>query len=74
MANSVEGLLAYWPILLPAVLIQLGLMVAALIHLARHKKVRLVNRWVWLIIIIVINTLGPILYFVLGRSDEEEDQ
>ncbi|MCL1906841.1 MAG: PLDc N-terminal domain-containing protein [Propionibacteriaceae bacterium] len=72
MLDSWEAARTYLPILIPAAIIQLGLMVASLIHLATHPRVKLMPRWVWLIIIIVINTIGPILYFIVGRTDEED--
>ncbi|MDR0487894.1 MAG: PLD nuclease N-terminal domain-containing protein [Propionibacteriaceae bacterium] len=63
----------YLPILIPLVIIQLGLMVWALIHILTHKHYRVGTRIMWVIIAVVVNTIGPILYFVLGRSDQEDD-
>lgn len=54
--------------LLPVVLIQLGLMIFALIDLIKNP---LTNgpKWMWAVIIVVVNIIGPILYFVVGRRD-----
>ena len=60
----------YWVILLPLAIIQIGLMVAALIHIFTHKTYKMGNRTLWVILSICLNTLGPILYFTLGRSDD----
>ena len=57
-------------LLLPIVLIELGLLGFALFDLIRRKKVRGGNKWLWGIIIVLINFIGPILYLVLGREEE----
>ena len=55
---------------IPLVLIEAGLLAFALIDLVRRKKVRGGNKWVWGVIIVVVNFIGPILYFILGREEE----
>jgi glucose uptake protein GlcU len=57
------------PLFIPIALLQLGLTVVALIDLARREKTK-GPKWVWLLVILLVSTLGPILYFVLGRQDE----
>ena len=64
----------YLPILVPLAVIELGLMAAALIHIFTHKTYRIGNRIIWVIISILINIIGPILYFIIGRSDEGKDE
>ena len=59
----------YLPFLVPLVIIQLALMIAALLDLLRRAGTR-GPKWLWLLIILFVNILGPILYFVLGRKDE----
>ncbi|MCL2785155.1 MAG: PLDc N-terminal domain-containing protein [Propionibacteriaceae bacterium] len=66
--NSLMDLL---PVIIPLAIIQVGLMVAALIHILTHSSYKMGNRILWIVVVIVVNTIGPILYFVLGRSDEE---
>lgn len=57
------------PFLIPIILIQLGLMIAALVDLIRREKTK-GPKWVWALIIVLVNLIGPILYFVLGREEE----
>lgn len=57
-------------LLLPIILIELGLLVFALYDLAKRKKVRGGNKWLWLIIILFISLIGPLVYLVLGREEE----
>lgn len=57
-------------LLIPIVVIQVGLMLAALVDLAREERVvRGGNKIIWAVIIVFLNVLGPILYFVAGRED-----
>ena len=58
------------PLLIPIIIIQLGLQIAALVNLKRRNKVRFDNKAIWAIIIILGNMIGPIIYFV-ARGDEE---
>lgn len=59
----------YLPLLAPILLIQLLLIVAALYDLTRRHTTR-GPKWVWVLIILFINLIGPIAYFVVGREDE----
>ena len=57
-------------LLAPIVVIQLGLMIAALVDLERdERRVRGGSKLVWALVIVVVNVLGPILYFVAGREE-----
>ncbi|MDR2036134.1 MAG: PLDc N-terminal domain-containing protein [Coriobacteriales bacterium] len=67
---GMEIMLSMLPFLIPLIIIQLGLMIAALISIFRHKTYKNGNRVLWVVVVILINTIGPILYFILGRGDE----
>ena len=56
------------PFLIPIALIQLALIVVALIDLARRERTR-GPKWAWVLIIVLINFIGPIVYFILGREE-----
>jgi len=64
-----EQIREYLPLLIPIILIQLTLMVFALLDIARREKLR-GPKWVWVLVVIIVNIVGPIIYFVLGREDE----
>ena len=64
-----EAIRQYLPFLVPVLLIELALLIAALIDLARRERTR-GPKWAWLLIILFISILGPILYFILGRAEE----
>lgn len=64
-----EQLKEFIPLIIPLLILQLVLMTFALLDLARRPKTR-GPKWVWVLVIIFINTIGPIIYFLAGREDE----
>jgi hypothetical protein len=63
-----EKILQFLPYIIPVVVIELILLVAALLDWL--KRPNLSNRWVWLAVILVLNLFGPIIYFLFARKDE----
>jgi len=59
----------YLPYLIPVLIIQLVLMISALVDLVRREHTR-GPKWVWALVILFINYIGPIIYFVVGRKEE----
>ncbi|HSM56645.1 MAG TPA: PLDc N-terminal domain-containing protein [Candidatus Sulfomarinibacteraceae bacterium] len=57
------------PLLAPILVVQFVLIVVALRDLLRRDRVR-GQKWMWALVIVFINLLGPILYLVLAREDE----
>lgn len=58
------------PYLIPAVILQLILMTAGLIDLIRREPSRVRGpKWAWALVCIFIGTLGPIAYFIFGRTE-----
>jgi hypothetical protein len=54
----------------PILVIQLGLMIAALYDLEKgDRRVRGDSKLVWALVIVFVNVLGPIVYFVAGREE-----
>ncbi len=57
-------------LLIPLVLVELGLIVWALYDLTRPgRRVRGDSRLMWGLIILLVSTIGPILYLLVGRLD-----
>ncbi|KAA0760121.1 PLD nuclease N-terminal domain-containing protein [Bacillus sp. SH5-2] len=64
-------IMVFLPIILPVIAVGALLVFIAFIDLYRHRKTRK-NVLVWTFIILFVNILGPILYFVIGRKDSEK--
>jgi hypothetical protein len=56
------------PLLIPIILLQFGLMVAALIDVIKREKTK-GPKWVWIMVIVLVNLFGPIVYFIAGRDE-----
>ena len=56
------------PFLIPILILQLALMIFALVDLVRRERTK-GPKWLWAIIIVFVNLLGPIVYFIIGRED-----
>jgi hypothetical protein len=63
-----DQLVKYLPLLVPILLIQLILMAVALVDLVRREKTR-GPKWLWALIVIFGEMIGPILYFVIAREE-----
>lgn len=53
--------------LAPLFVVQLILLVVALLDLRRVADTR-GPKWLWLVIILFVNIVGPIVYFIVGRK------
>ncbi len=56
-------------LLLPLIVLQLVLIVVALVDLARRSGTR-GPKWVWVLVIVFLNLIGPIAYFLVGRNED----
>ena len=63
-----ETLGDYLPFLIPVLVLQLALMVFALVDLIRREKTR-GPKWLWAIVIVLGEILGPIIYLLFGREE-----
>jgi hypothetical protein len=56
------------PLLLPIVVLEWGLMLAALIDLLRRERTK-GPKWVWVLVVVLVNLVGPIVYWLFGREE-----
>ena len=60
----------FLPFLIPLILAQFALFGYTLYHILTHTHYKRGNRAMWLVITIVLmNFVGPILYFLFGKED-----
>lgn len=58
------------PVLIPLFLLQLILVVIALRHLIKYPKEVKGPLILWVLVILFIQTLGPIVYLIFGRETD----
>ncbi len=56
------------PLLIPIILIDLGLMIYCLVDLW-HREKTYGSKIMWVLLIVLVNLLGSILYLVIGRQE-----
>ena len=64
-----QELREYLPILLPVLIIGLTLAIVALIHVLKHPNYRFGNKTIWILVVLLVQIVGPIVYFVFGREE-----
>ena len=65
-----DKLMEFLPFLIPLVIAQFALLGFTLYHILTHNTYKRGSRVIWLVITIVLmNFIGPILYFLLGKED-----
>ncbi|MFH1907499.1 MAG: PLD nuclease N-terminal domain-containing protein [Chloroflexota bacterium] len=67
-----DNIREFIPFLVPVLVIQLALLVAALVDLIRRPRTK-GPKWLWAVVIVLVNFIGPIVYFVAGREEEIEE-
>lgn len=60
----------YLPFIIPLVVIQLGLMVFCLLDLNKRETVKYLPKWGWILVIVLGELLGPVIYLLVGRGEE----
>jgi hypothetical protein len=58
----------YLPLIIPLVLVQLGLAIYCLVDLSRRERTK-GPKWLWAVVILLGELLGPVLYLLIGRED-----
>lgn len=69
--NNFEFLKENLPIFLPLIILELILMIIAVRHVWKHPNYRFGSRAIWLLIVILIQIICPVVYFVFGRGDDQ---
>jgi hypothetical protein len=66
--ENLDKIREFIPLLIPIIILQFGLMIAALIDLVKREKTK-GPKWVWILVIVLVNLFGPIVYFIAGRDE-----
>ncbi len=66
--TPIDWIIKYLPYILPLIILQLILVIVALVDLVRRERTH-GPKWMWVIIIVFINIIGPIAYLIVGRIE-----
>lgn len=64
-----EFLMQNWMLLIPIVVINYILVIVALVDMFRREHVAGGNKLIWALVVLLIQYIGPIIYFVFGRKE-----
>lgn len=68
--NELETLKEFLPFIIPLAIVQFALLGYSIYHILTHEHYKRGNRTLWMIVVIVfMNYVGPILYFILGKEE-----
>ena len=66
-----DKIMEFLPFLIPLAIAEFVLLCYTLFHILTHNNYKRGNRTLWLVIVIVgMEFIGPILYFLLGKEDD----
>ena len=58
----------------PLAVIELAMKIIALMDVWKRKDIDSEVRWGWTIVIVIVGTLGWLVYFIAGRQRHEEEE
>jgi drug/metabolite transporter (DMT)-like permease len=67
-ATAFDKIVQFLPYIIPLLILQLILLIVALVDLIKRERTR-GPKWLWAILIVFGELIGPILYLVIGRED-----
>jgi hypothetical protein len=67
--NVIQTLTDHIAIIAPLLIIQAILIITALVSLIRTETTN-GPKWMWILIILFVSTIGPIAYFIFGRRND----
>lgn len=66
-------LISLLPFLIPVIVLEIGLMVWALVDISKRERVK-GNKVIWILVVVLINLIGPIVYFLFGREETPAEE
>lgn len=67
----ISEVLKFLPYLIPVIIIEYGLLIFAIVQLAKNEA-RYMPKWGWVLIIVFINFIGPIIFLLIGKKRDGE--
>jgi hypothetical protein len=69
MQADLDTIVKALPFLVPLIVLEVGLLIWALLDVVKRQKVRGDSKLVWILIIVLIEVIGPIIYLAIGRKE-----
>ena len=74
MYEIIEIIKSIWMLLIPVAIVSLILLIAALVSILRKDipKDRKADKILWIVIVILFDIIGPVIYFAIGSRKLDE--
>ena len=73
MGDEFQVVIDMLPFLIPVFILELALLIIALVDIIKREHVTGDNKVIWILVIVLINIIGPIVYLVFGRKEKPVD-
>jgi hypothetical protein len=73
LSEAFDLIIALLPFLIPLALISFGLLAFVIVDIIKKKQTKTLSPVLWLLIALLIDVIGPVLYIIFGRSDTAGD-
>lgn len=67
--ENIESIIQMLPYLGPIIVLNLVLLVIALVDIRKRQYVTGGNKIIWIMVTVLLQTIGPIAYLVFGRKE-----
>ena len=67
---NTADIIQYLPVIIPLAIAEITLALIALVHVLKHPDYKFGNKIIWILVVLVIQFIGPVVYFAFGRGDE----
>jgi hypothetical protein len=73
MNTDLSKIIDLLPFLIPLIILEFTLMIIALIDIIKREKVTGNNKAPWILVVVIFQVIGPIIYFIFGRKESNVD-
>ena len=73
MDANVSQIVKMLPFLVPILILEVVLLVVAILDIVKRQKVTGGNKVLWIVVVVIFQIIGPIVYFIFGRKESDVD-
>ncbi|MGX7199084.1 PLD nuclease N-terminal domain-containing protein [Enterococcus nangangensis] len=67
--NNTQFFFDNLPLFIPIIILEVALMLTALVSVLKSKTFRLGSKPIWIIVVVLLQIIGPVIYFAFGREE-----
>lgn len=67
--NNTQFFFDNLPLFIPIIILEVALMLTALVSVLKSKSFRFGSKPIWIIVVVLLQIIGPVIYFAFGREE-----